>query len=529
MPPKKPQAPPPIPLVLHGRVVTFSGHSKGAVIDDGAVYIGADERLKAVQARGEDPPGGFEDAPRIDTGGAIYPGLLDLHNHVAYNCLSLWASPTREEPWERRDQWPDDPSYKPKVSLPTAALCHVAGEAVLKYVETKAVIGGTTAIQGSAKVPHYQGWLVRNVEKETFKGEKKTPRQSVREITKLGGFDSYRRAMDDGRGFIYHLSEGTAAELIEEYDLLREARCLKPRLLAVHSTALGDEQFERWGDPKRSHGSVVWSPFSNLWLYGKTTDVWKAAKEGIRICLGADWSPSGSKNVLGELKVADLVNKARKARRFTDEELCRMVTSNPADALGWEDRLGRLEPGLHADVLVTSDRGGDPYRNLIEATERDVLFVAINGYPLYSTSELMDKAKAEHAEPIQIGDMRRRIVLVYPGVPNADLRWQEVKRELDSARTDPKRHERRRKGKRPRGEPVRMRPEKPFDANLKVDEPTLETVAIPRPDPLVHAEAFFRVVKGRGFHSGLLDGLRTYYQRTNRDDHEDAPPIGPTP
>jgi len=512
MPPRKPQAPPPTPLVLHGRVVTFSGDRKGAVVDDGAVYIDADERLKAVQSRADDPPEGFDEAPRLETRGVIYPGLLDLHNHVAYNCLSLWASPTRTEPWERRDQWPDDPSYKPNVSLPTAALCHVAGEAVLKYVETKAVIGGTTAIQGSAKVPNYQGWLVRNVEKETFKGEKKTARQSVREITEAQGFASYVEAMKEGRGFIYHLSEGTASELIEEYDLLRAAKGLKPRLLAVHSTALGGEQFEQWGDPKRDHGSIVWSPFSNLWLYGKTTDVWKAAKEGIRICLGADWSPSGSKNVLGELKVADLVNKAHKRKKFTDEELCRMVTSSPADALGWGDRLGRLEPGLHGDVLVTRDRGGDPYRNLIESTEHDVLFVVINGYPFYGTTELMNKAKADHAEPIQVGGIRRRIVLVYPGVPNADLRWEEVKRELDSARTDPKRHERRRQGRRPRGEPVRMRPEKPFDARVKVDEPTLETVAIPRPDSLVHAGALFRAVEGRGFHGGLLDGLRGYYE-----------------
>ena len=48
----------------------------------------------------------------------------------------------------------------------------------------------------------------------------------------------------------------------------------------------------------------MWSPFSNLWLYGKTTDVATAQSNGMRICLGADWSPSGSKSLLGELKVA---------------------------------------------------------------------------------------------------------------------------------------------------------------------------------------------------------------------------------
>jgi 5-methylthioadenosine/S-adenosylhomocysteine deaminase len=189
----KPTLPPPTPLVLFGRVVTFDD---GKVIVDGAVYIGADEHFSAVQARADPPPDGFEEAPRIETRGAIYPGLIDLHNHIAYNCLSLWSSPTQTVAWTRRDEWPDDPSYKPDISLPTKALCKIAGEAVLKYVETKAVIGGTTAVQGSAKVPSYQGWLVRNVEKETFKGAVKTARQSVREITKVEGFETYRKAMD---------------------------------------------------------------------------------------------------------------------------------------------------------------------------------------------------------------------------------------------------------------------------------------------------------------------------------------------
>ena len=54
----------------------------------------------------------------------------------------------------------------------------------------------------------------------------------------------------------------------------------------------------------------MWSPFSNLWLYGATTDVAAARARGLRLCLGSDWAPSGTKNLLGELKVADLYNRA---------------------------------------------------------------------------------------------------------------------------------------------------------------------------------------------------------------------------
>ena len=71
-----------------------------------------------------------------------------------------------------------------------------------------------------------------------------------------------------------------------------------------------------------------------------------------------------------------------------------MVTCNPADALGWGDQLGRLKVGLHGDVLVTTDRGGDAYRNLIESVETDVRFVAINGQPFYGATKLMQAAGA---------------------------------------------------------------------------------------------------------------------------------------
>ena len=54
---------------------------------------------------------------------------------------------------------------------------------------------------------------------------------------------------------------------------------------------------------------MVWSPLSNLLLYGATARVDAAKRAGVRIGLGSDWSPSGSKNLLGELKVAWLYSQ----------------------------------------------------------------------------------------------------------------------------------------------------------------------------------------------------------------------------
>jgi cytosine/adenosine deaminase-related metal-dependent hydrolase len=57
------------PLVLLGRLVTFD--SAQPVIEDGALYIGADELIAKVGKRTDPAPSGFDGARRIITRGVI--------------------------------------------------------------------------------------------------------------------------------------------------------------------------------------------------------------------------------------------------------------------------------------------------------------------------------------------------------------------------------------------------------------------------------------------------------------------------
>ena len=371
------------------------------------------------------------------------------------------------------------------------------------------MIGGTTAIQGSAKVPHYDGWLVRNVEKETFKKAKKISiRQSVRELEKPADFAKYRKAMDDGYSFIYHLAEGKDPSLIEEFTAAKKNKLLHKRLLAIHSSALTETEFGKWTPEGLDRVVAVLEPVAL-----RPHHPGRSGGRG-----GAAHLPGRRLVALGGQEPARRAQGRRPVQpravrqAFSDEQLVRMATSNPAEALSWQDMLGSLTEGLRADVLVTSDRESDPYRNLITATEKDVEFVAINGYPFYGTRDLMNAAGAANAEPIKIGRLTRRIVLVYPGYPEADMTWKQVLEELESVRADPKRHEQERKGRRRGGKEVRIQPEKFDDAKVKLDQPTLETISLPEPDALTHNAAFFADIERRGFHGGLLDGLRDYYQ-----------------
>jgi cytosine/adenosine deaminase-related metal-dependent hydrolase len=502
------------PLVLTGRVVTFDENQPE--IDDGAVYIGADELIVAVQPRKAPAPSGFDGARTVRTGGVIYPGLIDLHGHIAYNALPLWSPPGRTEPYTSRYQWPDDKSYKPMISDPANALGALAGKAHLKYLEVKAVVGGTTAIQGTAKTGRpYEGWLVRNIEHETFTTKIKTVYVSALPLRDDADYEAQAEHLRDKKAFVYHLSEGTDPKLIGEYDKIRDEHCLAQGLAAIHCTALERPNYDEWAP---NGGAIVWSPFSNLWLYRDTTDVLAAKAAGMRICLGADWSPSGSKNLLGELKVADLWNRTQLQRQLTAQEICAMATCNPADAINWTDKIGRLKPGLHGDVLVTTDRVDDPYRNLIESIERDVLLVAINGQPFYGTTKLMKAAGADRAEPIKVGRLRRSIQLVYPDVPEADMGWQDVLKDLADAIADPlKRYfELEKQHGNPENErkPLWLMSDKPWDDPLTTGEEVKilpQDVHIPPLDSLTHDTAYFNAIAASPLHGGLLDGLRDYY------------------
>ena len=115
-------------------------------------------------------------------------------------------------------------------------------------------------------------------------------------------------------------------------------------LAGIHCAALRKQDFRVLG---RQGASMVWSPLSNLLLYGDTAKVEEAKAAGVRIGLGSDWSPTGSKNLLGELKVAKLVSDAR-GTLFEDRELVAMATRNGAAILKWDKALGSIEAGKRA-------------------------------------------------------------------------------------------------------------------------------------------------------------------------------------
>jgi len=79
-----------------------------------------------------------------------------------------------------------------------------------------------------------------------------------------------------------------------------------------------------------------------------------------------------------------------------------MVTSVPAKMLGWHGQVGMIERSLKADLLILEGSAADPYVQLIDARESDILVVMIDGRPRYGRLGFLD-FDANRQERIVVG------------------------------------------------------------------------------------------------------------------------------
>lgn len=391
-------------FALEGRVVTMD--PSDSVMNRGTVYIDAGKMI-AVLPTGAPTPSGFEDAPLLKTGGTIYPGLIELHNHLSYNVLRLWDVPKK---YTNRNQWGGTPVYRKLISGPMTVLGKTSGyvEAVVRYVECKCLLGGVTTSQGialfsNAGITRFYRGVVRNAESpDAPELVAASSRIADVEATDANKFLSRLQASSC---LLLHLSEGIDEQAHDHFAALELGTgnwAITPALAGIHCVALTRADYAALA----SHGgAMIWSPLSNLLLYGQTADIQSAKAEGVLMALGSDWSPSGSKNLLGELKVARLASAAM-GDAFTDRELVAMATRNAAKILKWEHALGSIEAGKRADLLIVAGRTGDPYAHLLKARETDIGLVVIDGAPRYGRLSLM-KRFGEGTERCTVGRAQR--------------------------------------------------------------------------------------------------------------------------
>ena len=273
--------------------------------------------------------------------------------------------------------------------------------AALIAMELRHLLGGATAIAGTGGVPG----VIRNINRHVREGDPAlydaeadvstfpfSPRVVVEDLRdECAGGPAYRfpAASDDltHMAYVAHVGEGrfsSCAARAEVARYLERAERRDRRYALVHGVATDRADYAAM---REFDVTLVWSPRSNLALYGETVDIAGALEHDVRVALSTDWSPSGSFNMREEASCARQVAEEADAA-LSAEALWRMATVNGAYALGVEDQFGAIEPGLQADLMLIEYVGGDPYDTVLTATDEEVLATWIDGRAILVSDQL---------------------------------------------------------------------------------------------------------------------------------------------
>lgn len=393
---------------INGRVVTMKLESE--ILEDATIYI-QDGVIQEIVTSGAPIPDTLKDLPVIKSRGTIFPGLIELHNHLSYNCLPLWPVPKK---FCNRSQWAGIPLYQQLISGPMSILGKTPeyASAIVRYVECKCLVAGVTTTQGimlfsNAGIKKFYQGVVRNVEDGS---DPRLPAVDAH-IPDIAARDAahFLKQLSKSSCLLLHLSEGADSSAHKHFEALKindDTWAITSALAGIHCVALKREDFDLM---KNKGASMVWSPMSNLMLYGTTADMIAAKASGIVIGIGSDWSPSGSKNLLGELKAAKLYSD-QNGHLFSDYELISMATVNAAKIIKWDQYIGSIEKEKLADLLILEGQNDDPYRQLLHVSEKDIRLVVINGKARHGDKALM-KQFGQGTEEIKIGTSKKLLNL----------------------------------------------------------------------------------------------------------------------
>ncbi|HAL92699.1 MAG TPA: hypothetical protein DCM68_06715 [Verrucomicrobia bacterium] len=325
----------------------------------------------------------------VATGGIIYPGLMDVHNHPAYNSFPTLMF--NNFPYGHRDEWGEfDTEYDAWKTVRTSlrsASGDSTNDGITKYGEILELIAGCIAIQGQSNsdTEHtHPDVILYNVEQ--------FPARTWNDIFPWTSTASERTnllAKIEGgavNASIIHLCEGTDTVARAQFATWRDWGMLDQTTAIIHGAALQPADFAQMAT---AGAKLIWSPMSNMKLYAGTANIKSAKSAGVTVAISPDWTPSGCYNILEELGYAWQLNTTIFSNAYTAREMCDMVTINGAKCAGLDGHYGKIAVGYNAGIAVIEGDAADPYMALIRARPPQVLLTIVDGTPRYGEPSLM--------------------------------------------------------------------------------------------------------------------------------------------
>lgn len=251
---------------------------------------------------------------------------------------------------------------------------------------------------------------IRGIIGQTFFGDEEEAKRRIRECAPLidaaiDGDDRYRvdaavhaiytctsgcykvaREWIDARnGYLHtHLAEteGEVENSIKDFGMkpaeyLKSLGVLNEKTYLAHGVWFDDEELEV---VKESGAAIIHNPSSNCKLASGIANIAKYRKNGIKVGLGTDGASSNNNlNMLKEMNLASMISTVSNMDpgAVTPYDIISMATAEGAKALGLDDKIGTIEEGKEADILIldmariNTTPMNDPFSAIVFSADKD--------------------------------------------------------------------------------------------------------------------------------------------------------------
>ncbi|HUQ19307.1 MAG TPA: amidohydrolase family protein [Gemmatimonadaceae bacterium] len=389
----------------------------GPTIRNGAIAF-ADGKIVAVGQTVDAPAG----AVVIDGGGRyVTPGIIDVHSHLGVyaapgvNALSDGneaTNPSTPYVWAEHSVWPQDPQFPRNLAGGVTTLQVLPGSANL--------IGGRSVVLKVVPSRTVQGMKFPGAKYGLKMACGENPKRVYAQrgpSTRMGNVAGYRTAWINAEAYRRkwdkwnndHKGDPPTRDLGNE----TLAEVLRGNIL-IHNHCYRADEMAQMIDISHEFGYKIRSFHHGVEAY-KVADI--LAKEGIGASVWADWGSfkmeamdavranlpmvdriAGSHAMIhsddpaGSQRLNQEVAKAMKAGieagiPVTEDQAVKWMTINAAWALGLDDKIGSLEKGKNADIVLWST---DPFSVYARADK-----VWVDGAMLYDRTDAAEQWKTD--------------------------------------------------------------------------------------------------------------------------------------
>lgn len=401
-------------LIENVKILTMAD---GELIKNGNIYI-ENEKIKKITNDKID----FSYDKKID--GKNYlamPGFVNAHTHVGMSLFRNFSDDVELMTWLNEKIWPLEDKLIEEDVYWASLLSHA-----------EMIMTGTTSF---ADMYYFEDQTIKALEKSKMRAQisrgltlEDKNYKKIEENIEL--FKKYENSQDGriniafGPHAVYttdknylkeinkyakkykmpihiHLSETKIEndECIKRFgqsptEVFEECGIFENRTIAAHGLYLSDKDLDILS---KYDVSVVHNPSSNLKLSSGFLDCTRVLNKKINLAMGTDSSASNNNlSMIKEISLTSLVSKYNNPQNLKAYDVLKMATINGAKALGLDDKIGSLEEGKLADIILIdlNNPNHTPQNNLISSLpystfDKDVSYVIINGDLVYDDKKFV--------------------------------------------------------------------------------------------------------------------------------------------